>query len=276
MITFLTDLQQTLKFRSYEMHKFTAKFQFEVEVGSYVLKTAETVEELKAAFTLRHQVFFDSAFKDQGRLYDIDKFDALCDHLIIVDKNSKKIVGTYRMNNSNVQHQFYSSTEFDLEKIMASGKNCVELGRACIDQDHRKGIVISLLWRGIYQYMKNAKAEMLFGCSSIKKVNARQSALILRYFEMHNMVNTEFKTNPWYSFKMPLLDEYLQHYTNPLTEDQIEEAQSLIPSLLKSYLKYGAKIAGEPAWDSEMKCIDFLTIMPVENLSAQIEKKLKV
>lgn len=276
MLTFLTDIQQNMKFRSYEMHKFNPKFFFELEVGSYLLKTAQTVEELKAAFTLRHQVFFDSAFKEQGRLYDIDQFDALCDHLIIVEKTTKKIVGTYRMNNSSTVKDFYSSTEFNLEKIVGSGKNCVELGRACIDHEHRKGTVISLLWRGIYTYMKNVDADILFGCSSIKKINSRQAALVLKYFENNEMVDTTYKTNPLYTFKVPLLEEYLEHYQEEFTADQMAEAQTLVPSLLKSYLKYGAKVAGEPAWDTEMSCVDFLTVMRVENLSAQIEKKLKV
>lgn len=276
MLSFLTDIHQNIKFRSFDMHKFTPKFFFEIEVGSYMLKTAQTVEELKAAFTLRHQVFFNSAHKGEGRLYDIDQFDALCDHLIIVEKTSKKVVGTYRMNNSIVAKDFYSSTEFNLERIVDGNRNCVELGRACIDHEHRKGTVISLLWRGIYTYMKSVEADLLFGCSSIKKMNSRQAALLLRYFETNNMIDTVYKTNPQYVFKVPLFEEYLEHYQSELTEEQTAEAQSLIPSLLKSYLKYGAKVAGEPAWDTEMTCVDFLTVMRVENLSGQIEKKLKV
>lgn len=276
MLSLLTDFQQSIKFRSYDMHKFNPKFSFELDAGSYRLKTAETVEELKSAFSLRHQVFFDSAFKDQGRLYDIDQFDSICDHLIILHKATNKVVGTYRMNNSSQASQFYSSTEFNLDKIVGQNKNCVELGRACIDHEHRRGTVISLLWRGIYTYMKSVQADILFGCSSIKKINSRQSALLLRYFETQNRIDLVYKTNPLYVFKVPLFEEYLEHYMTPLSEEQIAEAESLIPSLLRSYLKYGAMVAGEPAWDAEMSCVDFLTVMRVENLSAQMDKKLKI
>lgn len=276
MLSFLTDIHQNIRFRNYDLHKFSPKIFFEIEVGSYCLKTAQSIDELKAAFTLRHQVFFDSADRDQGRLYDIDQFDALCDHLIIVEKDSKKVVGTYRMNNSAKVSDFYSATEFNIQKLVQSNKNCVELGRACIDPEHRKGTVISLLWRGIYTYMKNVNAEILFGCSSIKNINSRQSALVLKYFENNNMIDYYYKTNPHHSFKVPLLEEYLDNYQLPLSQDQNEESNSLIPSLLKSYLKYGAKVAGEPAWDAEMQCVDFLTVMRVENLCAHIEKKLKV
>ncbi len=275
MLSFITDLQQKIKFRSYDMHRFIPKVSLELEFGNYQLKTATTPTELKSAFSLRHQIFFDSAGKENGILYDIDQFDNLCDHLIIKDKKTGDVVGTYRMNNSSLAKDFYSSTEFSLQKIVYSGKNCVELGRACIHQDHRNGIVISLLWRGIYSYMKNCRADILFGCSSIKNVNARQTALVLRYFESVDLIDAVFKTYPQYVFKVPLLEEYQSEYARELTSDEVNEAKNLIPPLLKSYLKFGAKVTGEPAWDSEMGCVDFLTVMRVENLSTQIERKFK-
>lgn len=276
MISFITDLRENIKFRSFEMHKFVPQFILNLEVGPYLLKTAETAEELKAAFTLRHQIFFNSAHKERGQLYDIDQFDSLCDHLIILEKISKKIVGTYRLNNSSVSKNFYTSTEFSLQKIVYSGNNCVELGRACIDQDHRNGIVITLLWRGIYNYMKSKNASILFGASSIKGINARQAALLIRYFDTMDLVDTVFKTCPHYSFKVPLLEEYLNHSESDLTIDEFAEVKSILPSLLRSYLKFGAKVAGEPAYDSEMDCVDFLTVMRIENMSVQIDKKFKI
>ena len=257
------------------MHRFTPKVSLDLEFGNYRLKTATTTAELKSAFSLRHQIFFDSAGKENGILYDIDQFDSLCDHLIIKDKQSGDVVGTYRMNNSSLAKDFYSSTEFSLQKIVYSGKNCVELGRACIQENHRNGIVISLLWRGIYSYMKNCGADILFGCSSIKDINARQTALVLRYFESVDLIDTVFKTYPQYVFKVPLLEEYQHEYDRDLTASETSEVKSLIPSLLRSYLKFGAKVTGEPAWDSEMGCVDFLTVMRVENLSTQIERKFR-
>lgn len=258
------------------MHKYSPQFFLNLEVGSYVLKTAESVEELKAAFSLRHQIFFNSAFRERGQLYDVDRFDTLCDHLIIVDKKSKKIVGTYRLNNSAVAKDFYSSTEFDLHKIVYSGSNCVELGRACIAKDHRNGVVISLLWRGIYTYMKSKNTDLLFGCSSIKGINARQAALLWRYFEKSDLIDHVFKTNPHYAFKVPLREEYLSQEHGEMDSSELAEVKMLLPPLLRSYLKFGAKVAGEPTLDDEMGCVDFLTVMRIENLSAQIERKFKI
>lgn len=279
MLSFLSDLQQNIKFRSYDLHKFTPGFSMQIEVGPYVLKTAESAQELKAAFTLRHQVFYqahkNSHSTSLNRL-DMDRFDAICDHLIIKEKHTSSIVGTYRLNNSSQAQDFYSSTEFNLQKIIASGSRCVELGRACIDEEHRNGVVIGLLWRGIYNYMVDQKADILFGCSSINAVNPRQSALLFRYFNQMGLVDTIFKTNPHYSFKVPLLEEYMDHSEAPLSIDELLEVKALLPSLLRSYIKFGAKVAGEPAYDHELDCVDFLTVMRIENLSSQISRKFKI
>lgn len=275
MLTFINDMQQNIKFRNFDMHKFLPKYLLEIEFGNYLLKTANSSTELKSAFSLRHQVFFNSAGKENGILYDIDLFDSICDHLIIIDKQNKNVVGTYRMNNSTLAKKFYSSTEFNLDKIVNGVKNCVELGRACIAEDHRNGIVISLLWRGIYSYMKSCNADILFGCSSIKNINSRQAALVLKYFESMDLTETVFTASPEYNFKVPLIEEYFDQHRLDLAADELIEAKALIPSLLKSYLKFGAKVAGEPAWDSDMGCVDFLTVMRVDNLSAQIERKFK-
>ena len=276
MLSLIIDLQEHMKFRNFDMHKFEPKVSFVIEFENYLLKTAETKQELKSAFSLRHQVFFESEKMADGTLYDIDEFDKICDHLIIVHKKTHEVVGTYRMNNSKLVKNFYSSTEFSLQKIVYSGNNCVELGRACIAENHRNGIVISLLWRGIYTYMKNRNADIVFGCSSIKNINSRQAALILKYFETMDLVDTVFKTYPLHAFKVPLIEEYQDDDKRELTADELTEVKFLFPSLLKSYLKFGAKVTGEPAWDSAMNCVDFLTVMRVENLSSQLERKFKI
>ncbi|OFZ30675.1 MAG: hypothetical protein A2622_13475 [Bdellovibrionales bacterium RIFCSPHIGHO2_01_FULL_40_29] len=274
MRTLITKFQQNLKFRSYEMHKFMPKVSFEIEVGSYILKTATHRDELKSAFLLRNEVFF-GVDHSRGRLYDIDQFDSVCDHLIILHKETKAVVGTYRMNHSSEETDFYSSMEFKLQTIISSKKSCVELGRACIAENHRNGIVISLLWRGIYAYMKSCQADILFGCSSIKNMNSRQAALVMRYFESVDLIDQDYATEPQFVYHVPLLDEYLSEYSLPLSTDQLMEVKEIIPSLLKSYIKFGAKVTGPPAWDTVMNCMDFLTVMRVENLSNQVERKFR-
>ena len=48
---------------------------------------------------------------------------------------------------------------------------------------------------------------------------------------------------------------------------------SQIPSLLRSYISAGAKVYGAPARDLEFQCIDFFTILNLEELNSSYEKR---
>lgn len=66
------------------------------------------------------------------------------------------------------------------------------------------------------------------------------------------------------------------YFNKGLTDSQSEEVEQIIPALLKSYLRLGAKVAGQPAFDEEFNCIDFLTILKKENLCQSLADKFQV
>ena len=53
----------------------------------------------------------------------------------------------------------------------------------------------------------------------------------------------------------------------------MKEAEEKIPSLLKSYIKAGAKVSSYPAYDEEFKCIDFATVMVRSEMDQKLVKK---
>jgi putative hemolysin len=61
-----------------------------------------------------------------------------------------------------------------------------------------------------------------------------------------------------------------------LTDTEQLEAEKLIPSLVKMYLKMGAKIVCHPAYDKEFKCIDLLTVLKTQELEASLAKRFQV
>lgn len=262
------------KIRQNKIHKFQPKVEIFNDKGPFILKTVTTPEELKEALRLRYQVFHREMIgKTKPHGIDVDEFDFICDHLIIIDKKTNRIVGTYRLNCSLYSRQFYSAQEFHLRKILEQPGVKLELGRACIAKDYRRGFVISLLWRGIAEYMQATDASLVFGCASIKTESARQAALIYHYFGQDQRFNQELLAPPTMKFTMPNLDLWIGNLNRPLSADEVTEAEGLIPSLCQSYLKAGAYLGGEPAYDEDFKCIDFLTILPRENLNKALWKK---
>lgn len=268
--------QEYYYLRLHRIHQFEPKIMIDQRIGSLRIKTASTVDELKRAFQLRYEVFHKE-FKGLERStgWDIDEYDFLCDHLIIIDEKNQKLAGAYRLNCSEFSESFYSSREFNIDRILAQNGVKTELGRACIQKEYRRGIVISLLWKGIAEYMRKSKSQVLFGCASFQVKTPRQAALLHRYFFEERKYAPEYFSPPTLAYKMPDFEAWETHFKRPLTSDERTEAELMIPGLCKAYLKMGAYLGGEPAWDEEFLCIDFLTILHREDLNRSLWHKYK-
>ena len=165
----LRKFSSIFKRKIYSLEPLKTKKNFsKIEVDNFVIKISEKKSELKKAQALRYSVFYKekkaipTISKKISRL-DYDKVDKFADHLVVIEKNTKgiknKIVGTYRLLRGDVVdhfNNFYTSSEFDLSKILNSYKNnqILELGRSCVHQDYRNGTIMNLLWKAIAEYVK--------------------------------------------------------------------------------------------------------------------------
>jgi putative hemolysin len=257
-----------------KVHRWRPRADFVFQVGPYKLQIAQSREQVLECFRLRHEVFCREMAGRQTRTgLDFDSYDLHCDHLIIIHEDTGHLVGTYRLNLSSVGHQFYTNSEFKIDHwIGAQTEPFIELGRACIHRDHRRGIVMSLLWRGIAEYMKLTQAQQLIGCSSVKVTDVRSAALIYKYFEQEGHTATEiFSVRSKYD--MPDFVFWLMIFSPGLTPAQKVEAESKIPNLLSSYIKAGARVASYPALDKDFNCIDFFTVLRRENLDSKLVRR---
>jgi putative hemolysin len=276
MLAMIDQIKHTTQLRWNKVHRFKSKINFNIEMGSYLIKTAETSSEIIESFRLRDEVFNQEFRGIEKASLDFDKFDYYFDHLIIVRKDTKKIIGTYRLNCSSYSKESYTALEFDVDSILQTKGPVLELGRACIHKDYRKGSVISLLWRGITEYMNLCEAKILFGCSSVKVSTAREAALIFRYLEDQKMLTNTFQCKPTKKYRFDNFESWYGYFNKGLSAEQATEAESLVPPLLRSYLKLGAKIVCEPAFDEDFDCIDLLTVLKKEDLAEALVKKFQV
>ena len=262
------------KLRQNKIHKFHPKIEIFSDKGPFVLKTVSTADELIEALRLRYEVFHKEMIgRVKPRGIDVDEFDFVCDHLVIIDKKTDKVVGTYRMNCSLFSQHFYSAQEFNLRLILERPGVKLELGRACIHKDYRRGHIIALLWRGIAEYMSATQADVLFGCASVKTESPRQAALLYQHFANDGRFQEDSLCPPTLKYTMPSLDLWIHNLNRPFNADEQREAEELIPALCRAYLRAGAKLGGEPAYDATFKCIDFLTILPREDLNRALWRK---
>ncbi|MCB5252036.1 MAG: GNAT family N-acyltransferase [Candidatus Cloacimonadaceae bacterium] len=255
------------------MKNFSAHIPIRIEKKNFIVKTADSREELYTALKLRHDIFLDELLKKRRRSgLDKDRFDKLCDHLIIIDKRTNKMIGTYRLQSSLFTKKWYTAKEFHMKHIKKLPGTKLELGRACVHPDFRNGVTIALLWEGITAYIEASDTNYLFGCSSIKTIDRAEINKIYQYLNQHGHLSHEFRVRPKRKFQVPGMKRQLR--TRPpqeiLTTVQIKD---MIPSLLASYLKVGAKVHGSPALDKNFKCIDFLTLLDVSSMQKQRIRK---
>lgn len=248
---------------NFPLRKFKPKHKIFYATENFILKTADTPFELRQVLKLRHEIFYkELQNKELESNLDIDDFDLLCDHLIIIDKKSSKVVGTYRLISSQFSNKFYSQGEFTLDAFLAAPGNKLELGRACIHKDYRNGAMISLLWRGIIAYVKITNSQYLFGCASVQTMDPLLASEILEYLRANHLSSEEFHVSPTV--------KYTSDITKPLVSEQVAEK---IPALLHSYIKAGAKFYGLPACDRDFDCYDFFMILKIEDLSKIFRRK---
>jgi putative hemolysin len=256
--------------------------RIQADVGRYRLRLAETAEDREAACRLRFRVFNIELGEGLESSYetglDMDRFDTVCEHLLVEEKSSRRVVGTYRMQSGATAARYlgyYSEQEFRLAPYEPLRPGILELGRASIDRAHRTPEVLMLLWRGIAQYATDMGLRYLLGCSSLNSNDPAEGWRMYRQLENFR-VPREFETVPTAAYACPpeLQDGDAQpspcQSDRPLPEgsSKTPAAQGKVPKLLKTYLAIGARIAAPPAWDREFHTIDFLTLLDLKLLSA--------
>lgn len=260
-----------MKWQKFRKGSFYRKVPLRLEHQNYLVKTVESLEELQEVLHLRYQVFISEGLNRKKPIkLDFEDYDFISDHLVVIDRKSNQIVGTYRLICSWFSERFYSQSEFNLENLLSQPGSKLELGRACIHKDFRNGSVIALLWRGLCTYMDLTQSKYLFGCASVKTIDPRLSSAIHHLMKSKNYLTDEYQVRPVAEFDLPGFDPHLE-----FSEEELVEAWKKVPTLVKSYMKAGARLEGYPAYDRAMQCVDFLTVLKLESLDTRHDLRFR-
>ncbi len=243
------------------MRLMTAGVEAPPNFSKLSLSLATTPEEIREVQRLRYQVFVEAMGLDALRNHDgleKDEFDDYCDHLLVRDTRTLKVVGTYRVLGARGLARtggFYSENEFDLSRLHNLRPRILEAGRACIHPDYRSGGVIMLLWAGLAACMQREKAEYLIGCASVSLADGGNTINgLYRKLSSENLAPPEYRVEP----KLPF----------PLHEDPLH-GEVVVPALIKGYLRSGAWICGEPAWDPDFHSADLFMMLPLSRMDSR-------
>ena len=258
--------------------------QFEFIEREYEVRLARTPQELELAQRLRFEVFNrelgEGLRASEATGLDQDRFDSFCDHLLIIARDPaladgvftrdvpntpQRVVGTYRLQVLEVAEHgngLYCDQEFDLSlaprRFLEQG---IELGRACIAKEHRRGHALFALFRGLTHYLVESKRRYLYGCCSLTGTDTRLASQAREWLDRRGKRHPEFF--------VPARGDYA---VDPLPVSDVEVENFKLPQLFGTYLRYGALVCSEPAVDREFGTIDFLVQFDLEAFDIRLRR----
>jgi L-ornithine Nalpha-acyltransferase len=253
--------------------------------GALDVRLATTEEEIRAAQTLRYDIFYNEmgAAPTPETLQlarDFDPYDAICDHLLVIDHSNDRaprVVGTYRLLREIVAKQnkgFYSASEYDLSSLLCKtfqsrigeGKQLLELGRSCVHPDYRNISTINLLWRGIASYLATHNIGFMFGCASLHGINVDTHAAALSCLYHNHLADSDIRVRA-------LNEKYVDMNRLPIGGYDPRAAMRDLPPLIKGYLRVGCVIGDGAVIDEQFNTTDVFILLPVERITARYTER---
>lgn len=254
-------------------------FMAGIVAGSLQVRLAQSPEEVDAAQALRYRVFYEEMNAEASpemaaRKRDFDRFDAYCDHLLVIDHDRppgvEQVVGTYRLLRRSVAEAndgFYSTDEYDISPLLAQSGELLELGRSCVSAEYRNRATMTLLWRGNAAYVIHYDITIMFGCASFPGQDPQSHAQTLSYLHHFHRAPPEL---------CPRARPELYVDMNILPPEDIDKKAALraIPPLIKGYLRLNGFIGDGAVIDRQWDSVDVSIVVKTDLVTQKYREHL--
>ncbi len=250
-----------------------------IDAGRFTVRLAESDDDVAAAQRLRYRVFVEEMGATPSAEYaaerrERDRFDPYFEHLLLIDNEpddpdvERGVVGVYRLLLGARAKQgigFYGAGEYDLTLLENYPRETLELGRSCVDANHRGGAGMHLLWTGLGQYVGEHEVGVMFGVASFHGADPAPLAQALSYLHHNHLAPPDLRVTAIAGSRarMDILP--------PEDIDEVE-AMSQIPALIKAYIRLGGFV-GEGAYiDRDFNTVDVCLLMDTARMVNRYRK----
>ncbi len=240
---------------------------YTVHSAPFTFRIAQTAEDVDNVKRLRYHVFYTEkgakALGDMGRLsMDFDDFDDYAYH-VMVENEEGELVGTVRLitrDNVPQSKNFYTEQFYNLDVFLDNARPAMELGRACIAKDYRKGRVLNLMWKYTMGLIRELNIELMFGCASFLGDDIKEHAHALSYMHYNYLLPAELQ--PTITFEKTT-------HLDLLSEDEVDTQKALagIPPLIKGYLKLGGRVSDRAVVDHQFNTVFTCLFLDIDFIS---------
>jgi len=225
--------------------------------GKYQSRLADGPADIEAAQRLRYRSFIagrGAAARKNGR--DADVFDALCEHVLVEDQRSGRLVCCFRLmplaTGAEIG-QSYAAQFYDVSSLAAYEGRMVEMGRFCIDPDFaRDPDILRVAWGAMTRFVDETGVDMLFGCSSFQ---GTETESYLDAFAM--LKERHLAPKRWLpKVKAPKVFRFASRLRR---RPDLKAAMKSMPPLLRTYLMMGGWVSDHAVVDHDLNTLHVFT-----------------
>ncbi|NDA06560.1 MAG: GNAT family N-acetyltransferase [Flavobacteriia bacterium] len=250
------------------------------------LAPAEKIPHLLLEIGRLREITFRKVGEGSGLERDLDRYDAVYQHLILWHHGEGQLVGAYRLGFGQELYELGKKKAFYLNeffKVNERGekflKASLEMGRAFVIPEYQqKPWPLFILWKGIMHVLVRHADSLRYviGSVSVSNSYSKHSQAVMLAFVQHHFQDKAWGKSfkPRKKFKLRLQKEDKAFIRESRPEDlgemdrmiaDIEPENLRMPVLIKKYISQNAKVLAfnrDPAFNT----VDALMYMDTRNL----------
>jgi putative hemolysin len=230
----------------------------------YLARVAKHAADIAACQALRYRCFYGGV----GR--DMDRFDALCDHVMIHDTQTDQLVCTFRMMRLKNGHDIdlsYASQSYDLKGLRKFTGSILEIGRFCTDPSVTDPDVLRVAWAALTQIVDAEGIQMLFGCASFAGTDPAEYAAGFAVLSQRHLGPAHLRPQKRAEQTICLSD-----FTSTANA---KEGVAQLPPLLKTYLGMGGWVSDHAVIDRDLSTMHVFTGLFIADVPPARAKALR-
>ncbi|HGG05624.1 MAG TPA: GNAT family N-acetyltransferase [Aliiroseovarius sp.] len=230
-------------------------FEQVFEKGRYIARQARDDATIAAAVALRYRAFVDP----QGDGQDRDRFDDLCDHVVVEAADTGAVVACYRLMHipdGRAISQSYSAQFYDLSALNAYRQPMVEMGRFCVAPGLRDPDILRISWAMMTRFVDRHGIGLMFGCTSFAGTNPAPYRAAFDLLRQKHLAPPAMRPRQ----KAPEIFRFADR-KGPRAD--AAAGQAVMPPLLKTYMAMGGWVSDHAVIDRDLNTMHVFTGLEV-------------
>lgn len=230
----------------------------------YLARFAESADEVEQAQALRYAAFIDgTGAAPRGSGSDTDAFDSICRHMLIEERQSGRLVATFRLlplTSGAEIGSSYAGQYYDLAALAAFDKPMVEMGRFCVDPEWGTDPdLMRTAWAAMTAFVDREGVGMIFGCSSFRGTDANAYADTFAMLQERHLAPKRWLPR----IKAPNVLRFAERFGRAPNR---AKALRAMPPLLRSYLTMGGWVSDHAVVDRDMNTLHVFTGLEISRV----------